>query len=270
MRASDDVTISVVSTDSRIEILDGKEFHTQTAPNGWAMSGAWSTWVKYVGPEYESVEVDVDDTNHVNFSYKVTMYDKTNEKVLSSADATSFISGNLATVAGARYVVEVSAKIDYLVNGERTSTNTLADNVDDSKQTIKTFRVEGYSDTKNAGTGKYDESTWVIDDQKTLERIVDFLDKAPVYVDKDTVNELVFYVNGNTITAKWEKNPSKKIVNGTPASETPVYDELDTNHDGVVSCDEAHGEGWVWNEDKKACVYTGSTTSTVIVNTATK
>ncbi len=37
-------------------------------------------------------------------------------------------------------------------------------------------------------------------------------------------------------------------------SSSVSYDSRDKNHDGVVTCDEAYGEGWTWDENQKACV----------------
>ena len=39
------------------------------------------------------------------------------------------------------------------------------------------------------------------------------------------------------------------------------YDAKDSNHDGVVTCDESNGKGWTWSESKKACVYRVTNTS---------
>lgn len=38
------------------------------------------------------------------------------------------------------------------------------------------------------------------------------------------------------------------------SSPSVSYDKRDKNQDGVVSCDEAYGEGWTWDESQKACV----------------
>ena len=34
----------------------------------------------------------------------------------------------------------------------------------------------------------------------------------------------------------------------------PSYDPYDTNKDGVVTCKEKFGSGWIWSEDHKACI----------------
>ena len=67
----------------------------------------------------------------------------------------------------------------------------------------------------------------------------------------------------------------KKVKEVTPStpSEKPGKVNIscaglsDKNCDGVVTCDEAMGEGWTWNNAKGVCEYTGSYT---VVNTGVK
>ena len=59
-----------------------------------------------------------------------------------------------------------------------------------------------------------------------------------------------FYVSEYKEESKEESTPSKS------------YDAKDKNQDGVVSCEEENGKGWVWSEAKKACVYSVTNTST--------
>ena len=58
-----------------------------------------------------------------------------------------------------------------------------------------------------------------------------------------------FYVSEYKEESKEESTPSKS------------YDAKDKNQDGVVSCEEENGKGWVWSETKKACVYRVTNTS---------
>ena len=46
-----------------------------------------------------------------------------------------------------------------------------------------------------------------------------------------------------------------------PDSSSVSYDKRDKNQDGVVTCDEAYGEGWTWDENQKACVVSASASS---------
>ena len=189
----------------------------------------------------------------------------------------SSISTNLPVLdEDSEVIFELTPVIDYYGEGEQYGTVGQPNGTDDRDQTLVTLNEETWSDRTNSGEGKFLDSYWFASSDKVIESVIkarpDYNDRK-VFRDEDgkkVTYSLVYYVNGDEIEAVWEANPEERIVWGAKKAETPVYDELDTNHDGVVSCDEAHGEGWVWNEDKKACVYTGSTTSTVIVNTATK
>ena len=58
-----------------------------------------------------------------------------------------------------------------------------------------------------------------------------------------------------------------KKVEPKPEPKPQCAGSEDKNCDGIVTCEEAKGKGWEWNEDKKACVFTGSYH---VVNTATK
>lgn len=51
-----------------------------------------------------------------------------------------------------------------------------------------------------------------------------------------------------------------------PSNSRPSYDPDDTNKDGVVTCEEKFGSGWIWSEDHKACIRQ----EWVIVDTSTK
>lgn len=66
-------------------------------------------------------------------------------------------------------------------------------------------------------------------------------------------------------------------VNPEPEQEEPTTPTItcagsdDKNCDGVVTCDEVHGEGWDWNNITKACEFFGTVKPNVyIVDTATK
>ena len=195
-------------------------------------------------------------------------------------DGSSIIDALKAKVSefdeGSYVTVTFYTTIDYIKNGDFYNPTKVvnSDGDDDRDQTVVTIKEEGWS-TRTGGTDRYAESQYVADDDKILEDVIEGLDNYDVTKRLGSGRDrkefhMVYYIEGNTVTGEWEECEESSIVWGAKKAETPVYDELDTNHDGVVSCDEAHGEGWVWNEDKKACVYTGSTTSTVIVNTATK
>lgn len=64
-----------------------------------------------------------------------------------------------------------------------------------------------------------------------------------------------------------DPKPSKPSSPSSKPDKT--YDKYDTNKDGVVSCEELLGKYWVWDEGKKACVYSLDSQG-IIVNTATK
>ena len=48
--------------------------------------------------------------------------------------------------------------------------------------------------------------------------------------------------------------PAPAAAPAESSSPSVSYDKRDKNQDGVVSCDEAYGEGWTWDESQKACV----------------
>ena len=59
--------------------------------------------------------------------------------------------------------------------------------------------------------------------------------------------------------------------NGESRGDLYVAGEKDKNCDGIITCDEEMGEGWVWNNAKGVCEYSGSTSSThTVVNTGIK
>ena len=55
------------------------------------------------------------------------------------------------------------------------------------------------------------------------------------------------------------QKPSKPSIN--------CAGDKDKNCDGIITCDEEHGFGWEWDENKKACVFNGSY---YVVETSTK
>ena len=179
----------------------------------------------------------------------------------------SYGSMGKSVTATSDVVVRVKvASVDYLANGYETNVHT-GDSVDDREQTVYDFRIESWSGLEGKGTGKFTEKQVVADDKNTLEAVI------AAYSDWRTVGgdiwELVFYVNGNDVKAVWEKNPDETIIyNSTPAADN----ELDTNGDGKISCDEYYKTtGLVWSDEKNACVVESNGAVVVTIpNTATK
>lgn len=68
-----------------------------------------------------------------------------------------------------------------------------------------------------------------------------------------TVNELKLKSTTDT----------KKDATSSTTSSSKTYDSRDKNHDGVVTCDEVNGIGWIWSEKQGKCIYK-------VVNTGTK
>lgn len=85
--------------------------------------------------------------------------------------------------------------------------------------------------------------------------------------DRASSDDTLHVINGN-ITLEKEKpgvnivldeNCSVSFLNSIESSSSSVdsshsYDTRDKNRDGVVTCDEAMGEGWIWSEYENACV----------------
>ena len=83
---------------------------------------------------------------------------------------------------------------------------------------------------------------------------------------------------------KVEKAPEPTVEPTPSSTPEPSTDDHrscdikgDLNCDGVVTCDEAMGAGWVWNEEAKACVFnapveTSTPTTSIyqLVNTSDK
>ena len=266
MRAENDYWVEVVVNDEDFALVDEDNQLTYWDKGAvyTTLNGQAKDLFEYVG-DLDFVDEKDLGTSKIAVDYTVYKHDGSNTE---EVDDSVLFNNNVYY----NYTVEVTFEIDYLKDGYEVGKTAKGDGVDDREQTIYSIKEEGWSDRTKSGTGEYSKAVkYVADSEEVLEDLIEALPgyAASRVVDK-TVYRRVYYVNGTNVTADWEKDPSDRIVFGSKKAETPVYDELDTNHDGVVSCDEAHGEGWVWNEDKKACVYTGSTTSTVIVNTATK
>ena len=81
----------------------------------------------------------------------------------------------------------------------------------------------------------------------------------------------------NYVVDGYQQNENGEVVPIEPEQEEPTTPTItcagsdDKNCDGVVTCDEVHGEGWDWNNTTKACEFFGTVKPNVyIVDTATK
>ena len=253
MRAEDYHRVSITTDDSDFKVkADYAKTVLKSGEKYTGLNGTPSDVFEYVGDEdYVSLE------QGVTVSYKVYLNDGSNVKEVD-------ISRVLNNEIYYDYTIVASFKIDYLANGKTTVAEDLTgDGTEDRTQTIYTVSVEGWSDRSEEGTGKYTKTEYVADDKDTLEGILNSLYDSNV-VDGD-IYELVFYVNGTTVTGVWEKEPEKNIVWNAGNS-------LDLNGDGKVSCDEYYGTtGLEWSDKLNACVVSSTGDAVVTIpNTATK
>lgn len=80
-----------------------------------------------------------------------------------------------------------------------------------------------------------------------------FISSLNVYADDEKFE--------TTISFDIHKDKSTSSNNNSPKS----YDKNDKNHDGVVTCDEVNGKGWIWSNKKKTCVYSVSNTDSSLI-----
>ena len=69
-----------------------------------------------------------------------------------------------------------------------------------------------------------------------------------------------------TVTAKTTPSDPDDDKPSSQSKPEKVYDPDDANKDGVVTCEEKLGSGWIWSEDQKACIRQ----ELVIVDTSVK
>lgn len=152
--------------------------------------------------------------------------------------------------------------LSVVVNTAGASLPTLSSEPKEINGVIYTFRGWLDSSTYKGATATYPEDT----------------DYLPGGSNQTVANEFYYAV------WKVEEAPEPS-VEPTPTSTSDTSDDDhrscdikgDLNCDGVVTCDEAMGPGWVWNEESKACVMntpveaSTSTPSTYqLVNTSDK
>ena len=286
MRAEDVITVKVVVKGDGF-VFDGDA--SQNVKKGTtigAVLGNPSSKEDYLSYEGNNKAVDYLLNDAKEWQYvdtKISVYSSDGTSKIDISGASDPLSATLQE--NCQVVIEVTP--DAYKSESLVAHPGNVDYKSDLELNILSYSVEKWSLTDEKPTGTYtdvDENSMILvaDREDISSKVKSWLPNYGVeQEDADgNVYRLVFYYTGDledvtsdiTIKGVWTKDAKELLVNGKAPTDKPaqVYDELDTNHDGVVSCDEAHGEGWVWNEDKKACVYTGSTTSTVIVNTATK
>ena len=263
-------TVRIVSTDKDFKVVKNARVSVAHGANytEWNTTSA-SDMFDYVGSlEY----VSNDDIQGTNLPISMTVYEvtSTGKVALDEATANAVLQG--AQGIWADMEIQVSFKIDYQHAGYQYigwADTAYADGKDDRDQRVVSVKIEGWDESTDKATGKYSEVKYVVNDDKGLKSLVEGLAEYDWYysVDED-VYELVFYVKGDTVTANWEKNPESKYVNGTPAADN----ELDTNGDGKISCDEYYKTtGLVWSDEKNACVVESNGAVVVTIpNTATK
>ena len=262
--------------------VDDNDFYVATADKTFTDVSV-SDLVDYIGGAKIAYDGDLDYVDMDDLVYSggylnmtVEVY-RVNGASKGRTDVTGTTEGN-AVLAGSKvdydYDIELSFEIDYIGHDNGTVVG-FGNGVDDRKDEIVTLKVEGWDEGKDEATGKYSTTEYVVndsnDDGKELTAFIEGLAiYADYYVVDEDIYELVFYVKGNTVTANWEKNVDEdnKIVNGTPAADN----ELDTNGDGKISCDEYYKTtGLVWSDEKNACVVESNGAVVVTIpNTATK
>ena len=249
--------------------VDDNDFYVATADKTFTDVSV-SDLVDYIGAKIaydgDLDYVDMDDLvysgGYLNMTvevYRVNGANKGRTDITGTQEATDLLNGS---VLANDYDIELSFEIDYIGHDNGTVVG-YGNGVDDRKDEIVTLKVEGWDEGKDEATGKYSTTEYVADDKDTLEGILNSLYDSNV-VDGD-IYELVFYVNGTTVTGVWEKEPEKNIVWNAGNS-------LDLNGDGKVSCDEYYGTtGLVWSDEKNACVVESNGAVVVTIpNTATK
>ena len=106
--------------------------------------------------------------------------------------------------------------------------------------------------------GTYIFLGWV-EEEKYQGPVADVADEAILKAGYSNTTEGIRYY------AVWEFVPNEEET----VPSISCAGEKDKNCDGVVTCDEEMGEGWIWNNDKGVCEYNGAS-SYVVVNTAVK
>ena len=261
--------------------VDDNDFYVATADKTFTDVSV-SDLVDYIGAKIaydgDLDYVDMDDIvysgAYLNMTvevYRVNGANKGRTDITGTQEATDLLNGS---VLANDYDIELSFEIDYIGNNHSTEVG-YGNGVDDLKDEIVTLKVEGWDEGKDEATGKYSTTEYVVNDSNDDgKELTAFIEGLAIYTDyyvvDEDIYELVFYVKGNTVTANWEKNVDEdsKIVNGTPAADN----ELDTNGDGKISCDEYYKTtGLVWSDEKNACVVESNGAVVVTIpNTATK
>lgn len=125
------------------------------------------------------------------------------------------------------------------------------------RQLIKTYETK-YTSTELA---KYTDLT--------VKAYTEQLENAKTLVEKEDVSQSELSSASSKLQSAVNGLKKKETTNTNTSSNTSnnnsskSYDPQDKNHDGVVTCDEVNGEGWIWSESSKKCVYK-------VVNTSTK
>ncbi len=180
--------------------------------------------------------------------------------------------------------VEINVKITFDVSADDDTQSAIEDEAKDGEELMQLF----------------DLSIEIVVDGETVDKIVELPEPISIEIDldeqgfykPDTEYVVIRYHEGKAerleTTLKTyfiefendkfstfglyhhESSQSSGSSSHRPSSKPDkTYDKYDTNKDGVVSCEELLGKYWVWDEGKKACVYSLDSQG-IIVNTATK
>ena len=274
MSADDTQQVRIqVSAENRgqVQVKNSKALSSTTSTGYWSFTeigvDSLGDLFKWVGGKYHGYTVDLNDSTHVSVEYTVAMRDGVDTVYV---DADSFLLGNLKATGPVTVTAYIS--LDYLEEGAPIDGANRYDSVDDADQDVVTFRVEGWNETTNKATGKYDEADYVASSDESIEAIIQDLNRYyDAYLVEDDLYELVFYVKNGVVTANWEKNvdPEDKIVYGTPTEETE--NPLDKDGDGIVTCDEYYGvTGLKWDDKKNACVTTSGNAVVTVPDTSAR
>ncbi len=216
-------------------------------------------------------------------------YDRTATCVVTVVEAEQYEAYLDAYIDGVTDEIESSKKDD-----DGNNTNNLIDDaitdVKDVSNTEKSFEekidaidkvqdefdavLSSYRELDNAisyideiGTVTYSDASKQKIDNAT--RIYEDFCKLDVTVNGQTV-KLVDYISENDAEANKNLTDAyNRLVSAKEEYERlkneagKSYDPKDTNHDGIVTCDEEmNSKNWIWSETKKACVYKISNTNT--------
>ena len=268
------------ATNNRVYVQSAdKEFRvnkvlTEDGTGVWGGINLTSADIKYTGDlSYVNVKRDM-GTGNLPIVYTVYELDGANKLEVTDSRRADVLNGATGDLTS-DYLVLVDFKIDYQTAGSVYASefaNQYPDGIDDRDQDVVTLKVEGWYDTDDKASDKYNTYKYVVDENNTIESVIKGLTiYSKVKVVGADIYEYVFYVKGDTVTANWEKNvdADHKIVNGTPA--TQPENPLDKDGDGIVTCDEYYGvTGLKWDDKKNACVTTSGNAVVTVPDTSAR